>query len=356
MKLLQRYLVSEFMPVFIVALSFFVLLLQLIDLFTNLWRYLSYEVPLQSIVRVMILYLPKCISFAMPIAILFAGAYVMGSLYARNELTSVFSSGVPLLVLVSPLIVFGILLSFGMFHFEDRLVIHSLRDKNALNRVLLNQEETLSNNNVVVLSENASIVYTADYYQDTGQKLFSVLIVQRNPDGTLHRLVRAPSASWYGRYWELEDPQVYTLMEDSRLTLTRTIEEGIFTEDPELFRRNTTNVDELSARDARVFLDVSRRSGSLRAEHLADYYKRFSFPFTIAIVLGISLSIGGRFKKNILLMRLLLSLSVAVGFYVTQMVTMLFAKWEYISPLSGAWFPVILFMGIAALLLRFART
>jgi len=355
-KLLQRYLVAQFLPVFLIALSFFVLLLQLIDLFSNLWRYLSYEVPLQSIVRVMILYLPKSISFALPIAILFAGAYVMGSMYARNELTSIFSSGVPLIILVSPLIIFGILLSFGMFHFEDRLVIHSYREKNNLNRLLLHQEETLSNNNVVVLSENAGIVYTADHYQDIGQKLFTVLIVQRNLDGTLQRLIRAPSASWTGRYWELDDPLVYTLADDGKLVFSRTIEDGIFTENPELFRRNTTNVDELSAKDARIFLEASRRSGTLRADQLTDYFNRFSFPFTIVIVLGISLSIGGRFKKNILLMSLLLSLSVAVGFYVTQMITMLFAKWEYISPLAGAWFPVLFFIGLTVILLRFART
>ncbi len=356
MKLLQRYLVREFIPVFLVALSFFVLLLQLIDLFTNLWKYLSFAVPVKSIVYVIWLYFPKCISFAMPIAILFASAYTMGNMYARNELTSVFSSGVPLYSLVLPLIVFSLILSFSMFFFEDRIVIHSLRDKNALNRTLLNSQESLSNNNVVVLSENGTVVYTADYYQDSGNKLFSVFIVVRDPDGRVLSLYRAPSASWNESTWILEDPSIYHISNDNAVTLDSDTGAGLFTENPESFRRNITSVDELSASDARVFLAQSRKNGSLRAEHLANYYKRYSFPLTIFIVLFMSVSFGGRFRKNILLMSLLLSLSVAVLFYVTQMVSMLFAKWEYISPLAGAWFPVMLFIGISIGLLRIART
>jgi lipopolysaccharide export system permease protein len=57
-----------------------------------------------------------------------------------------------------------------------------------------------------------------------------------------------------------------------------------------------------------------------------------------------------------MLMSLLLSLSVAVMYYVTQMVAMLFAKWEYISPFTGAWFPVLLFIAASSVILRYART
>jgi lipopolysaccharide export system permease protein len=39
--ILDRYLVKQFFPVFVVAAAMFVLLLSLIDLFANLWRYLN---------------------------------------------------------------------------------------------------------------------------------------------------------------------------------------------------------------------------------------------------------------------------------------------------------------------------
>ncbi|MDR0877720.1 MAG: LptF/LptG family permease, partial [Treponema sp.] len=93
--ILDRYLVQQFLPIFAVAISMFVLLLSLIDLFANLWRYLNYEVPFKDIMRVSLFYLPKSFSYALPISLLFAAAYTLGDLYSRNELTSIFSSGIP---------------------------------------------------------------------------------------------------------------------------------------------------------------------------------------------------------------------------------------------------------------------
>ena len=55
-------------------------------------------------------------------------------------------------------------------------------------------------------------------------------------------------------------------------------------------------------------------------------------------------------------MSLLLSHYLAVFYYVLQMVTMLLAKWEYISPFAGAWLPVAVFAAASTGILKTART
>jgi lipopolysaccharide export system permease protein len=347
---------QQFIPVFIVALTFFVLLLELGDLFANLWKYISNDVPAAQIAQIMWLYVPKCISFSMPLSVLFAAAYTMGNMYARNELTSIFAAGFPLYSLVFPLLVFGFILSLFMFFFEDRVVIHTQYRKSALNRVLLNQDQSLSNANIVVLSESGTIVYTAEYYQDAEQKLYQVFIIERSSEGSLKSIIQASSATWGGSSWKPENPSVWVFDGAGSMSFAGDAVPVKLVEDPATFRRNVVNVDELGAHDAKNYIKSARKAGLPYAEMLSDYYKRFSFPFTIFIVLFFSISLGGRFRKNIMLMSLLLSLSVAVLYYVTQMITMLFAKWEYISPLAGAWFPVLLFVSTSIVLLRNART
>jgi lipopolysaccharide export system permease protein len=356
MNTLQRYLTRQFVPVCIVALVFFVMLLELGDLFANLWKYLSNDVPISSIFKVMWLYIPKCVSYSMPMAVLFASSYTMGNMYSRNELTSIFSSGYPLYFLIVPLLILGMILSFGMFFFEDRVVIDSLAAKNKLNKVLLKQEESLSNTNIVVLSESGKIVYTADYYQDADKKLFTVLVIVRTASGNPEYILRAPIMTWDGKRWVPENYSYYEMTNPSEVIMKRIDFPVDLTEPPETFKRNTTTVDEISAAAAKVYIANMRKAGLPFAEQLANYYKRFSFPFTIFIVLFFSISLGGKFKKNILLMSLVVSLSVAVLYYVTQMISMLFAKWGYISPLAGAWFPVLLFVAAGAVILRYART
>jgi lipopolysaccharide export system permease protein len=70
----------------------------------------------------------------------------------------------------------------------------------------------------------------------------------------------------------------------------------------------------------------------------------------------LSISMGGRFRKNILLMSLLASLSAAVVFYVIEMITMMMARLGYIPPIVGAWFPVVVFIVLGVWLLRGAKT
>ncbi len=74
------------------------------------------------------------------------------------------------------------------------------------------------------------------------------------------------------------------------------------------------------------------------------------------ITVFLSIGLSGKSKKNVLLVSLALCVSAAVLYYVFQMVTMLMAKFGYLTPLAGAWLPVIVFIGISIVLLRFART
>src|SRR5215510_14412445 len=116
--ILDRYLVRQFIPIFFVASAMFILILILIDLFANLVRYLNYEVPFSVIFQISIYYIPKSFSYALPISLLFAAAYTLGDLYARNELTTVFSSGIPFPRFSNSMVMIGLLASVFSFFFE----------------------------------------------------------------------------------------------------------------------------------------------------------------------------------------------------------------------------------------------
>jgi lipopolysaccharide export system permease protein len=86
------------------------------------------------------------------------------------------------------------------------------------------------------------------------------------------------------------------------------------------------------------------------------YYKKFAFPFIVFIVAFLSVGLSGRTRKNVLVSSLIFSVSAAVLFYITQMVTMLMAKFGALPPFHGAWIPVIVFTGLSVFFVRSART
>jgi lipopolysaccharide export system permease protein len=353
--ILDRYLVKQFLPIFLVAISMFVLLLSLIDLFANIWRYLIYDIPLKEILRVSLYYIPKSISYAMPISLLFAAAYTLGDLYARNELTSIFSAGIPFWRFSMPLLVIGIFASLFAFFFDDTVVIPTLRIKNDLSRIYLRQQRTEDNSDIVIKTRNGELIYSVDYYDHTAEVLNGLSIVEQNEKGEFVSQVRAPRASWNGEYWLLTNPVIYEYDQD--LLRARPLEEtDIYREHPDTFRRNAVEVEDLPFREARLLVEDLKNAGLPFIKALADYYHRFSFPAASLVVMVLSISMGGRFRKNILLMSLLSSLSVAVVFYVMEMITMMMARLGYIPPIAGAWFPVAGFIVIGAVLLQSAKT
>ena len=353
--ILDRYLIKQFFPIFVVAISLFVLLLSLIDLFANLWRYLNYEVPLKQILKVCVYYIPKSFSYALPISLLFAAAYTLGDLYSRNELTSIFSSGIPFWRFSLSLLCMGLAASIFSFHFEDKVVIPTFKVKNDLSRVLLHQSRGENNSDIVIKAKNGRLIYAVDYYDAQAQILNGLSIIEQAETGTFLSLVRAPRASWTGTHWVLSNALMYA-WEDGLLRAKSLTDTDIYREHPDTFRRNSMQAEDLPAREAALMVEDLKIAGLPYIKALADYYHRYSFASVSFVVMILSISMGGRFRKNILLMSLISSLGVAVVFYVMEMISMMMARLGYIPPLLGAWFPVGFFVSIGLLLLQSAKT
>ncbi|MDR0723525.1 MAG: LptF/LptG family permease [Treponema sp.] len=353
--ILDRYLIKQFFPIFVVAISLFVLLLSLIDLFANLWRYLNYEVPLKQILQVCVYYIPKSFSYALPISLLFAAAYTLGDLYSRNELTSIFASGIPFWRFSLSLLCMGLAASIFSFHFEDKVVIPTFRIKNDLSRVLLHQSRTENNSDIVIKAKNGRLIYAVDYYDAQAQILNGLSIIEQAETGTFLSLVRSPKASWTGTHWVLSNALMYA-WEDGLLRAKALPDTDIYREHPDTFRRNSMQAEDLPAREAALMVEDLKIAGLPYIKALADYYHRYSFASVSFVVMILSISMGGRFRKNILLMSLISSLGVAVVFYVMEMISMMMARLGYIPPLLGAWFPVGFFVSIGLLLLQSAKT
>lgn len=349
------YLCKKFGFVFAGALFFFTMALCLVDLFMNLWRFIAQNVAAGAIFKVSLLYIPKAASFAVPLAVLFAAAYVLSELYAKNELTAIFASGVSLLRFAMPLLVISAILSFGLFFFEDRVVVPTYRQKNELQNSLLGIQPMKNASNAVVICDGGRTVYRALMYDANMKILYGVYVVSRDANHHLHSILRAQSALWQDDHWKINEGVLYNIA-DGKVSVNMDSSGISLTEPPESFESSDISIEEVTVDDAKKYIDYRRRAGLPYAEALSVYYKKFSFPCILFIVVFLSIGLSGRTRKNVLLVSLLLCIGAAVLYYVMQMVTMLLAKFEYIPPLAGAWMPVVFFIICSCFLLKTSRT
>ena len=358
MTTLYRMLFRLFVPMLIVSLLFFILIFQIVDIFALIWKYIQLGVGVGQILAVQLYFLPKCVSYALSPSLLFAVAFTLGTLYANNELISVFGAGVSLYRFVAPLIVAGMLFSLGSFVFEERVVIDTFRKKNEMSEDILRQRKSLSNTNVTVIDAENRIIYHADYYNDSAQTLRQLIVIERDEAGRVARIIDSEQAVWTQDRWELQRTREFYWDEDRlfRERFAERMTDDAIDEPPETFRRVVYSIDQMHIGEAKAWIESLRRAGLPYREQLTDYYKRYSFALTPFIVVLISAAVGGRFKKNILLMSLLLSLLISVLYYVGQMVTGILAKYGLFTPFMGATTAIVVFFLASIWLFRSART
>jgi lipopolysaccharide export system permease protein len=356
--ILRGYLLRIFVPALGAALGLFALILELVDLFGNLWRYLAQEAPLLSVLKVMLLYLPTAASNGLPIALLFAASYSLATLYAENELTIVFGSGVSLARFTAPLFVIALILCAGSFYFDDSVVLRTVKSKNELSRELLNTKTSLSNPDVTVISRDGNVIYRAQFYDDMSQTLSGVTVIERDAQGEPAARTEAATARWDGSRWVFGRVRRFLKSADGSWT---DLSFGSWTgelldERPDAFRSQNRDLNELSSSELGTYVAFLRRAGLPYAAAQAERHKRYSFAFTPLVVVLLAGAAGGRFRKNVLLASLLTSLIAATLYYVAQMITMLLAKTGALDPRVGAWAPLVVFVAAGLLLFRTART
>jgi lipopolysaccharide export system permease protein len=351
------YLLKRFFPLFLGAVAFFGMVILLVDLLVNLWKYISDQVPLASVLKVLLYYVPKTVSFAVPLSILFASSYTLSTLYAQNELLAIFSSGTPLFKFAAPLLALSLLMSLGMFCFDDALVVPWYAKKLALQDSLIGEVQSLDLDKPVIISERGNVIYKADRYDEATQSLLNLFVVIRGEDKALRAIIRADSAEWRDGAWVFSEAAQYTA--EGEAIRTGEVEDSVrarLTEPPATFRNNTVSVESVPVREAKEYVGRLSRAGLPSAEARSQYYKKFSFPLIVFIVVFLSIGLSGKTRKNVLIVSLVLCLFAGVLFYVAQMVTMLLAKFGMIPPLTGAWLPVWAFTVLSAVLLRYSKT
>ena len=354
---LAVYMLRRFFVVFLASVFFFTLVLLLTDLLMNIWGYISNEAEPALVARILLYYVPKSLWYSVPISVLFAIAYMLSDFYAKNELLALFASGISLFRFTFPLVIIGIVMSVAMFFLDDRLVTKTYAEKVRLQEQALHKETSANNTDVVVLGEGGKIVYKAEFFDSRNNLLFSLFVLYRANGKEFDGLLYADSAEWQYDHWNIGRSSFYR-KEGGRYTAGDADYDHLFrlTEPPESFRKAVVNVEEVSAAEARDYILRLEKAGLPSSDAKAQYYKKFSFPMVVLVVVLLAVALSGKTRKNVLLVSLGLCISSVVLFYVLQMVTMLMARFGTLPPVFGGWFPVVFFIFVSLVLLRYTKT
>ena len=354
LRVLDRYTTTSILKIGLVTSLLASLMLMGVDLFSNLDRYMNYNVSFLKALSITLLYFPEAFLLAVGPAFLFAVTYHLSMLSANNEVMAVLNAGVSFQRILRPVIISAILLSVAYFGFNELVAIPSTNNKELKMQLITDSTGSVNNQNIALSDmQNGYMVY-AGMYADSDLTLYDVTLIESSAGGNLVRRTDAYRAVYdlETGLWTFFDAYVYTPTRDGvRVDYIDAEENKVLLLEPQLFRNVSNEISKMSLRLARAYL--SRMKGLNPDEYAklgTEYYKRVFSCLSPLIMIMIACSINYRFKKNVLFFSLVCSIAIAVVYFVVQMMTIMLADQGVIAPQLGTLIPFAVIILLATIM------
>ena len=357
-RILDRYLVREWLRVFLITALGFPVVVIVFDLTDRLDTYLSRGLTKGAVGLSYLYALPENVFLVLPAAVLFATGFTVGALGRHSELTAAKASGISFHRLMRPLfLAAGAAFLLGVVLSEVAPVATSRRLEILGERAI---RASTSRYNFVYRADGGW-VYAVRSLEIVPRAMRDVLLERQGTGENYPTILVAAQHAGFndttGR-WTLGSGSVRYLMgPDRELAFAfDSLRTPVLRERPVDLLAEPKAPEEMRYAELGRFIDALARSGSDAKKLRVKQALKIAVPFTCIIIalFGAPLAIttpraGGAWGVAV-------SLGTTVVFLLMIQVSQAVGAGGVLPPTLAAWFPNILFGGAAAMLLRKVRT
>ncbi|RZV37321.1 MAG: YjgP/YjgQ family permease [Candidatus Acidulodesulfobacterium acidiphilum] len=362
MKILQKYLLNEFLKYFAVTIISLIFFYVTIDFLSNIGAFTKHSPEFQYIIIYYIYKLPEIIYRILPLSILLSTLLSISVFNKNNEITAVKSSGLSMLKFFAPLIVLGLFLSVASFLLSNFVAVRT----NVLRRVVMqryiNKNKSFNAKSVykyttknILIHYKRSIV-TAKIMNPSSKTIKGVNVYVFNDKFVLLKRYIAKSGRFGKKGLILVAGQIDSFNMKNK---SGGFEQKYFKAliipvylNLNFFRSNTLRPEFLSIINLSKMVAVAKKSESGLSYVLTSYYSKLSFPLINLILILIGISIGLMLgKKGNSPVSIGISIVFAFTWWVINSISLSLGESAQLSPFLAAFMADIIFMSFAIYLI-----
>lgn len=352
MKILDKYLIKQYLLTIIFGLLAFTFIFVVIDMMENLDDFIDQNVPTEIIFNYYLVFSPEIIKLITPVAILFAALFTAGKAANLSEITAIKSSGISLLRFMLPFLVTTFFISILSIYFSGYVVPHANNVKVTLERKYLNRGFVFTGSNIFFKDSPTKIVNIA-YFDNSMNQAHRVSIQEfdvADPTKMVSRIdaTKMTYDSTTGN-WIAENAAKRFFSSDresaeyfNSITLTD------INFHPDDLASKQQKTEEMSLSDLKKLINAQEREGTDPKSTLIEYYSRFSFSLSsiIVVMFGIPIAAAKR-RRGGLAVQIGINILVTFIYLVFMKVSQAFGKNGALDPLLTAWFANLIFLAAA---------
>lgn len=209
MRILDRYVARQLLPVWLWCLAVFIFLSCLIDLFEHLDEILRYHIASETVLRYYLNFVPLVFVRASPLALLLGAAFVATRLARHQELLAMNASGTSLLRAGVPFLFVGWVASLSVFAVNDLVVPRTSAVYERIRQEAFHgrfSEDVIEN---VAIMDAFNRLYHTQRLQLKGKELTGLTILEHDRENRPIKSLYIPRAIWTKRGWVFLNGTIY---------------------------------------------------------------------------------------------------------------------------------------------------
>lgn len=356
MKVLEKYILSEFIKLLIMAVAAFILLFVVVDVFENMDDLMENRVPLGQSVVFFLYKIPFFIGQVSPIAVLLAVLLSLGLLAKHNEVTAIKAGGVRLVKVLIPLLAAGAVISAGMILMNETVTPAALKKADSFRAVWLEGVKGSYGRQGLWVKDDTGI-FNIRQMDLKANEIRGITFYELSKGFAATRRVRARLASWKDGAWVTPEATVWVFKDKG--IVSKSVETDFVLPGPG-GPMELASVE--SGHSNMGFFELSRYIRDLEEDgydtrkYRIDLYGKLTFPLVnlIMVLVGVPFALKTGRHSGIAA-GVGLSVLIAFSYWVIFAITKSLGANGILPPFFSALFPDVLFAAIGVLMYGHVR-
>ena len=359
MTILNRYICREFLKIFFLSMTSFIIIYLVIAVLENVDDFVKEKVSLSMTMKFFAYQVPLIVVQVSPVATLLSSLITLGILSRNSEIIAIMTSGISLYKIATPVIWISILVSAGSLFINEAILPYTNQKARYIENVELEKKNPLGSfkqNRIWYRSKNAA--YNIDLFDPFTNTLKGITIYYLDKDFHLIRRLDAKAARWIDNKWLFHEVSLRNFQNRSNIKVRRWKEKTIhIPEVPEDFKAVEKATDEMSYTDLRSYIKKIEAEGYQATKYLVDMHVKLAFPFVNLIMplIGIPFALKTGRSKGII-GGVGISIVISLGYWIMLSFSLSLGHSGVLPPIVSAWISNITFLTFGIFMLLNARS
>jgi lipopolysaccharide export system permease protein len=351
MKILDKYVIKQFLQTIFFGLIAFTLIFVVIDMMENLDDFIDQSVAAPIILHYYLVFSPDIIKLITPIAVLFGALFTAGKAAQLSELTAIKASGVSMYRFMLPFIITAFFISIFSIYFAGYIVPMANKTKLHIEMQYLKKGFNYTGSNIFFQDSPTRIV-NISYFDNSILQANRVSIQGFDKNDITHMDYRIDAARMVydtvSHTWDAKNGIkriFYKNTQTARFFKNLKINNLNFT--PSELLTKQEKPEEMNLTELKKSIETKQRAGNDVTNSLIEYDSRYSFAMAslIIVVFGLPISINKR--RGGLAIQVGINILVTFIYLVFMQISLAFGKNGALNPLLTAWFANLIFLAAA---------